>query len=102
MLGLTDPFRLGDLSWFVRVRCTPDTSASIGSALARRTDTTWVNLTSGGTETMAAVRTRGPGLEEPFLVQKLPRTPGWSTSPRTASCMCSSARTSASSTRADR
>ncbi|MET7361401.1 Lrp/AsnC family transcriptional regulator [Streptomyces sp. NPDC005562] len=75
VLGLTDPFRLGDLSWFVRVRCTPDASASIGSALARRTDTTWVNLTSGGTETMAAVRARGPGLEEPFLVQQLPRTP---------------------------
>ncbi|MFC9808579.1 Lrp/AsnC family transcriptional regulator [Streptomyces griseoaurantiacus] len=75
VLGLTDPFRLGDLSWFVRVRSTPDASASIGAALARRTDTTWVSLTSGGTETMASVRSRGPGLEEPFLVRKLPRIP---------------------------
>ncbi|MEU1630497.1 Lrp/AsnC family transcriptional regulator [Streptomyces sp. NPDC020096] len=75
VLGLTDPLRLGDSRWVVRVRCTPDAATSIGEALARRTDTSWVTLTSGGTEIACSVRTRGPGLEESLLLQKLPRTP---------------------------
>lgn len=75
VLGLTDPLRLGDSPWLVRVRCTPDAALSIGEALARRTDTTWVNLSAGGTEIVCSVRTRGPGLEEALLLQKLPRTP---------------------------
>lgn len=75
VLGLTDPLRLGDSSWIVRIRCTPDASASIGEALARRPDTTWVTLSSGGTELVCVVRARGPGLREPLLLQKLPRTP---------------------------
>ncbi|MFI6683955.1 Lrp/AsnC family transcriptional regulator [Streptomyces sp. NPDC050485] len=75
VLGLTDPLRLGDSLWVVRVRCTPDAAASIGEAMARRTDTSWVNLSSGGTEIYCAVRTRGPGPEESPLLQKLPRTP---------------------------
>ncbi|WP_333738887.1 Lrp/AsnC family transcriptional regulator [Streptomyces sp. IBSBF 2806] len=43
--------------------------------MARRTDTTWVTLDSGGTEISCSVRTRGPGPEESPLLQKLPRTP---------------------------
>ncbi|MGW2865068.1 Lrp/AsnC family transcriptional regulator [Streptomyces sp. SDr-06] len=75
VLGLTDPQRLGDSPWVVRVRCTPDAAASIGEAMARRTDTSWVNLSSGGTEISCSVRTRGPGIEESLLLRKLPRTP---------------------------
>ncbi|MFH8410067.1 Lrp/AsnC family transcriptional regulator [Streptomyces sp. NPDC018019] len=75
VLGLTDPARLGDSRWIVRVRCTPDAAVSLGEALARRTDTSWVGINSGGTEITCAVRTRGPGLEETLLLQKLPRTP---------------------------
>lgn len=75
VLGLTDALRLGDTSWVIRVRCTPDAAASIGEALARRTDTCWVKLSSGGTEISCSVRARGPGLEESVLLEKLPRTP---------------------------
>ncbi|MEU3375254.1 Lrp/AsnC family transcriptional regulator [Streptomyces sp. NPDC006711] len=75
VLGLTDPQRLGDSPWVVRVRCTPDAAASIGEAMARRVDTSWVSLSSGGTEISCSVRTRGPGIEESLLLQKLPRTP---------------------------
>ncbi|WP_212911499.1 Lrp/AsnC family transcriptional regulator [Streptomyces sp. TS71-3] len=75
VLGLTDPRRLGDSGWLMRVRCTPDAAASIGEAMARRTDTSWVHLCSGGTEINCAVRTRGPVLEDSPLLQKLPRTP---------------------------
>ncbi|MFG3280618.1 Lrp/AsnC family transcriptional regulator [Streptomyces sp. NPDC048111] len=75
VLGLTDPQRVGDAPWVVRVRCTPDAAASIGEAMARRTDTSWVNLSSGGTEISCSVRTRGAGGEESLLLRKLPRTP---------------------------
>ncbi|MDJ1132163.1 Lrp/AsnC family transcriptional regulator [Streptomyces iconiensis] len=75
VLGLTDALRLGDSLWIVRTRCTPDAARSLGEAMARRTDTTWVNLTAGGTEITCSVRTRGPGQEEALLLQKLPRTP---------------------------
>ncbi|MEU2339482.1 Lrp/AsnC family transcriptional regulator [Streptomyces sp. NPDC013172] len=75
VLGLTDPRRMGDSGWLVRVRCTPDAASSIGEALARRTDTTWVHLSSGGTEINCLVRTRGLGLDDSPLLQKLPRTP---------------------------
>jgi DNA-binding Lrp family transcriptional regulator len=75
LLGLTDPLRLGESIWVVRVRCTPDAAASLGEAMARRTDTTWVSLGSAGTEISCSVRTRGPGPEESPLLQKLPRTP---------------------------
>jgi DNA-binding Lrp family transcriptional regulator len=76
VLGLTDPLRIGLTPWCVRVRCTPDAAASIGDALARRTDTRWVSLLSGGTEIFCFTYASGPGAEEDALVlQKLPRTP---------------------------
>ncbi|MCS0635028.1 Lrp/AsnC family transcriptional regulator [Streptomyces sp. LP05-1] len=75
VLGLTDPLRLGESPWFVRVRCTPDAAESIGRALARRTDTTWVNLISGGTEISCSVRTPEPSRGDTLLLQRLPRTP---------------------------
>jgi DNA-binding Lrp family transcriptional regulator len=74
VLGLVDPLRVGLTPWFVRVRCTPDAAASIGEALARRNDTRWVSLISGGTEIFCAVQAAGPDQDE-VLLQKLPRTP---------------------------
>ncbi|MEU6484423.1 Lrp/AsnC family transcriptional regulator [Streptomyces sp. NPDC046887] len=75
LLGLTDPLRLGETPWFVRVRCTPDAADSIGRALARRTDTTWVNLMAGGTEISCSVRTPDTGRGDALLLQRLPHTP---------------------------
>ncbi|MFF2652871.1 Lrp/AsnC family transcriptional regulator [Streptomyces sp. NPDC058045] len=75
LLGLTAPFRLGDSLWLVRVRCTPDAAAPIGEALARRTDTTWVQLVSGGTEISCVVRTRDGTPADARVLQRLPRTP---------------------------
>lgn len=75
VLGLTNPSRLGEVRWIVRVRCTPDAAASLGQALARRTDTTWVNLSSGGTELTCCVRSPAQGRGKPLLLEKLPRTP---------------------------
>lgn len=73
--GRTDPERVGEVSWFVRVRCTPDVARSVGQALARRADTSWVKLTSGGTEIVAVVRASTGRDSEALLLEKLPRTP---------------------------
>ena len=75
VLGLTDPLRVGLTPWFVRVRCSPDAAASIGEALARRTDTRWVSLISGGTEICCLAQAAAPGQDEALLLEKLPRTP---------------------------
>ncbi|WP_329179094.1 MULTISPECIES: Lrp/AsnC family transcriptional regulator [unclassified Streptomyces] len=76
VLGLTDPLRVGLTPWFVRVCCTPDAAASVGEALARRTDTRWVSLLSGGTEIFCLTHASSPGTDpDALLLQKLPRTP---------------------------
>ncbi|WP_322975305.1 Lrp/AsnC family transcriptional regulator [Actinacidiphila bryophytorum] len=76
VLGLSDPLRIGLTPWFVRVRCTPDAAGSIGEALARRTDTRWVSLLSGGTEICCLTYASRPGTDaDALLLQKLPATP---------------------------
>lgn len=75
VLGLLDPLRTGLTPWLVRVRCAPDAAASVAEALARRTDTRWVSLISGGTEISCLVQAAGPGHDDALLLQKLPRTP---------------------------
>ncbi|KQC38172.1 Lrp/AsnC family transcriptional regulator [Frankia sp. ACN1ag] len=75
VLGLVDPLRVGLTAWLVRVRCTPDAAASVGEALARRTDTRWVSLISGGTEISCIVQGAAPGQDDTLLLQQLPRTP---------------------------
>jgi len=74
VLGLTDPLRSGGSEWFVRVHCTPDAAGSISQSLARREDTTWVNLTSGGTEISCLVRSDDDAADH-LLLARLPRTP---------------------------
>jgi DNA-binding Lrp family transcriptional regulator len=73
--GRTDPARVGEVSWFVRVRCTPSVARTVGRALARRPDTSWVKLTSGGTEIVTTVRAPTSQDSETLLLEKLPRTP---------------------------
>ncbi|WP_405013965.1 Lrp/AsnC family transcriptional regulator [Kitasatospora sp. NBC_01539] len=75
VLGLTDPEALGETRWLVRVRCTPDASAAVAEALTRREDTTWVSLTSGGTEISCMTRSHPEADEHSLLLQRLPRTP---------------------------
>ncbi|MEZ0089385.1 Lrp/AsnC family transcriptional regulator [Streptacidiphilus sp. EB129] len=75
VLGLTDPVAVGETFWVVRVRCTPDAAGAVAAALARRGDTRWVSLTSGGTE-ISCSSTSAVGEEEhALLMERLPRTP---------------------------
>ncbi|MEV5593515.1 Lrp/AsnC family transcriptional regulator [Streptomyces sp. NPDC052496] len=75
VLGLTDPAALGETEWIVRVQCTPDAAVAVAEALARRPDTSWVSLMSGGTEIGVVCRSASSQDSDALLLQKLPRTP---------------------------
>lgn len=70
IVGMTSPGRLGQVQWLVRLRATPDAAQRVAESLAARDDTTWVQLTSGGTEIVCL--TRSDGAHAPLLRQ-LPR-----------------------------
>ncbi|MFI6644369.1 Lrp/AsnC family transcriptional regulator [Streptomyces sp. NPDC050504] len=67
--------RLGLARWLLRLHCTPDAAGTIADALARRPDTYWVTLASGGTEVYCALNVRSSAQRDALLLQKLPRTP---------------------------
>ncbi|MFD7020842.1 Lrp/AsnC family transcriptional regulator [Streptomyces sp. NPDC059928] len=75
VLGGIDPTALGAVLWFLRVRCAPAASLTVAEALAKRPDTSWVSLSSGGTEVTCVVRTESDADSESLLLTKLPRTP---------------------------
>ena len=75
VLGVTDEQRLGQARWFVRLTCTPDAAEPLAGALARRADTSWVGLVSGGTEVICTMRARNRQERDALLFEKLQRTP---------------------------
>jgi DNA-binding Lrp family transcriptional regulator len=77
LVGLADPHLAAHQQWFVRLTATPRAGQEIARALARRPDTSWVRLTSGGTEIVAIVQTT-PGGSDPhaLLLRDVPRTSG--------------------------
>jgi DNA-binding Lrp family transcriptional regulator len=66
--------RLGYDSWTIRLRCAPDAAVEIATALARRPDTYWVQLLSGGTEISCNTQARTAAERDALLLEKLPRT----------------------------
>ncbi|WP_329045937.1 AsnC family transcriptional regulator [Amycolatopsis sp. NBC_01488] len=72
VVGLSDPAVVGDAQWVVRVRATPEAAGQVADALARRADTSWISVCSGGTEIVAAAYGVTAG---PLLLDTLPRTP---------------------------
>jgi DNA-binding Lrp family transcriptional regulator len=75
VVGMRDPVRLGRPQWTLRLRCAPEASHAIATALARRPDTVWIGLASGGTEVIVHAQPRTRGDEQDLLLGKLPRTP---------------------------
>ena len=75
VVGLPNPIELGYETWLIRLRAAPDAALPIARALARRPDTGWVSITSGGTEIACTVRVPASVDRETLLLQKLPRTP---------------------------
>jgi DNA-binding Lrp family transcriptional regulator len=68
--GALNRFRLGHHAWTLRLRCTPDAGPALAQALARRHDTFWVHLLSGGTEISCLQQVRSP---DELLLDRLPR-----------------------------
>ncbi|GAA3413987.1 Lrp/AsnC family transcriptional regulator [Streptosporangium vulgare] len=75
VVGWLDGRRFGRTSWSVRLVCTPDAAGQVAEALARRDDTVWVRLLSGGTEIACGVQAGGDLDGDALLLKKLPRTP---------------------------
>lgn len=73
VVGLVDGRRWGWSDWLVRLRCAPATAPAVATALARRDDTAWVGLASGGTEITCVTRSRNA--DGQLLLDKLSRTP---------------------------
>jgi hypothetical protein len=57
VIGLPDPDQTQQTQWLVRLTAQPATARTLARSLARRSDTSWVKLTSGGTEIVSIVRT---------------------------------------------
>jgi len=77
VVGLADAGHAGRPRWMIRLTAGPPTAQDIAQALARRSDTSWVKLTSGGTEIFAIIDPP-PGAEgdRSLLLQDIPRTAG--------------------------
>lgn len=75
VLGMTDEAVLGRTSWIVRLRCTPDVAEQLANALARRPDTSYIGLVSGGTEVVCSMRPRSEKERDELLFDRLQRTP---------------------------
>jgi DNA-binding Lrp family transcriptional regulator len=74
--GLVEPDLIGLTSWVVRVQCAPNAATAVAEALARRPDTAWISLISGGTEIACVVRTRSGDDDSHLLLDTLPRSRG--------------------------
>ncbi|WP_457518697.1 Lrp/AsnC family transcriptional regulator [Streptomyces sp. TE33382] len=74
VLGMADHSRLGRTNWVVRLRCKPDAAEPLADALARRPDTSYIGLMSGGTEVMCAMKPRSIQDRDDLLLDRLPRT----------------------------
>ncbi|MER6950843.1 Lrp/AsnC family transcriptional regulator [Nonomuraea sp. NPDC000554] len=74
VVGVVDGLRAGYVSWAIRLRCSPTSGTAIAAALARRPDTAWVSLLSGGTEIACGSLARTPQERDALLLDKLPGT----------------------------
>ena len=72
VLGVPDSSRLGWTDWFLRLQTTPGGADSIAEALARRPDTRWVHLASGGTEVICTVQARTEEQRDALFLRGLP------------------------------
>ena len=72
VLAVPDGSRLGWTEWFLRLQTTPGGADSIAEALARRPDTRWVHLASGGTEIICTLVARSEAQRDALLLRGLP------------------------------
>ncbi|MET0237058.1 MAG: AsnC family transcriptional regulator [Kibdelosporangium sp.] len=75
VVGQTLPWQVGQVRWFLRIRCAPSAAFAVASALGRRPDTYWVRMYAGGTEIGCVAQSYDPDETDSLLLQKLPHTP---------------------------
>jgi DNA-binding Lrp family transcriptional regulator len=73
VVGIKYPKASGYGGWFLRLRCVPGAGMAIAEALAKRQDTAWVQLLSGDTEVLCALRGVGADTTDSLLA-RLPRS----------------------------
>lgn len=75
VVGLPDPDRAGRTQWLLRLTAAAGSAQDLAHALVRRRDTSWVKLTSGGTEVVAIVHTpTAADAGNSLLLRDIPRT----------------------------
>jgi DNA-binding Lrp family transcriptional regulator len=74
VLGRVAAPRVGWVNWYLRLRCVPGAATAVATALARRDDTSWVVLASGGTEVICGLQARSPAQRDELLLDGLPAT----------------------------
>jgi DNA-binding Lrp family transcriptional regulator len=71
VVGQLDSQRLGQSDWAVRIRCAPGSAPTVADKLAQHPDTSWVQLTSGGTEIFSTIHARDAEQRTPPLLSQL-------------------------------
>jgi DNA-binding Lrp family transcriptional regulator len=74
LVGLAAPAALGGDRWIVRMHCKPGAALRIAEALARRDNTRWITLLSGGTEIGASIQSWSARERDELILQSLQRT----------------------------
>jgi DNA-binding Lrp family transcriptional regulator len=70
--GMVNGQRAGWAEWILRLQVIPGSVEVIADALARRSDTRWVRLVSGGTEILCTLQARTPQQRDDLLLRGLP------------------------------
>jgi len=71
VVGQLDSQRFGQYDWAVRIRCAPGSAPTVATKLAQHPDTSWVQLTSGGTEIFSLIQSRDSEQRTPLLLSQL-------------------------------
>jgi len=72
VLGVVRAQRAGWVDWMVRLQTTPGSANGIAEALARRPDTRWIRLCSGGTEIACVLQARTAEQRNSLFLRGLP------------------------------
>ncbi|SIR93192.1 transcriptional regulator, AsnC family [Williamsia sterculiae] len=69
-----DPSAMGETVWLARIRCRPEASQGIATALAKRDDVSWVTINSAGWEVDFSLRSTSAAYADELLTRMLPKT----------------------------
>jgi DNA-binding Lrp family transcriptional regulator len=72
VLGVINGERAGWADWLIRIQAAPGGAQRIADTLARRPDTRWVRLLSGGTEIACVLQARTPEQRNTVFLEGLP------------------------------